>query len=257
MDELIKKIIEYKDDLRTLYPSSIVSNHNEFIRIGVFNFCKRGGTCYLPRSYYGYFNYNVNNVLWSNEGWMMRYGLGYTNTLYPLTNKNYDAISFSFSGCTMVRFVLQNKYHYIAHIHSSTNFNEDMRSDFINFFNNNKDNISIKAMFRPDCDDGDMIKIPGLQLWGVITKELNCYSVYVKCHMADNSLTEPYDPKCIIMKLHKIKLLKNENRLPISIFLDETRQGVWTAHNMAEKIRIWNGYFTGVTQEIYNRDYIK
>lgn len=247
MDEFIKKIIEYKDDLRTLYPTLISSY--DAIKIGNTDFRKRGGIGYLPKAYFKIFNYNVNSVLWSNDGWELRKGLGYHNTAYQLNNMNYDAISFSFGGCSMARFCYNNAEHYITHIQSSKNFNEDKRLEFIKFVRDNGDKISIKAMFRPDCDD-NILNAGNLQLWGVITKECNCYSVYVQCIDKNGRWTVPYDQDC-----EKIHLCKIKSHLPyqepIHSFLDTIKQRDWTPNSAPQMISEWNRFFTGQTRDVW------
>ena len=245
MDEFIKKIIEYKDDLRTLYPTSI--RYNDAIKIGNKDFLKRGGVGYLSKSNRKFI---VNAVLWSNDGCYSRNVIEFSNTVYKLDNMNFDAISFSFGGCSMARFSYDNAEHYITHIHSSTNFYEDKRPEFVEFLRENGDKISINAMFRPDCDDADMSSINGLQLCGVITKECKCYSVYVQCIDREGRFTTADDLNCEKIILHKIKL-HLPNKKPIHSFLGTIKQGDWTPKSAPEMISEWNRFFTGQTIDVW------
>lgn len=87
-----------------------------------------------------------------------------------------DVVSFDFSGCSMAVFLDKGIY-YAAHIHSSTDPGSDRKCAWIRMMNAYPGTTPL-WMFRPDfkCKTYEHHA-----LWGLITKERNCYSVYVKC----------------------------------------------------------------------------
>jgi hypothetical protein len=251
MDEFIKKIIENKDNLKNLYlqPSLTIVNSNNLSDFPN-RFITYGGKSFLPYSYYLLMKYEVNAVLWSKEGSAEgAICYGYANTIYPLQNKNFDAISFSFGGCSMARFTM-NGAHYIAHIQSSVSFNEDRRMEWVNFVKNNPA-ITINAMFRPNCDSNLLSQNRDIQLWGVITKEMNCYSVYVLCYDSKNKRTTP-SYNCERIELYAIERRYHiRNYAPTVCFLKN--QIDWTQGDFEGRKSAWNTFFTGTTQEIWKR----
>lgn len=243
MDELIKKLIDNKDNLIScrLNPSRGV--FGEKGKAPFQNFLQYGGMVGLSRSFYSFFSYNVNVVLWPQDGIYRP-----ANSIYPLQNKNYDALSYSFAGCSMVRFSLNNKW-YIAHIQSSTNLDDDRRKDWIDFFNCNKSYINIEAMFRPDIEDCDMQDVSkNTGLWGLITKELKCYSLYVQHFDAKDNLQRMYDDRNTQkIKLIKIKQHDMNDTSNHAQFLDVNNWNDWS-NKFAQYIGDWNRHFTGKTQ---------
>jgi len=253
MDEFIKKIINNKNELKSLYLPCRSAVVKQDISVFPKSFVQYGGKSFLPYSYYVIMSYDVNVVLWSKEGWAIgAQNYGYSNTIYPLKNKNFDAISFSFGGCSMARFTIGNNNHYIAHIQSSTNRNDDCRDAWIDFVNTNPA-ITINAMFRPDCEATYLNQNQNMQLWGVITKEMNCYSVYVLCYDSKNKETVPEDPDCVTIKLQAIVQHTSKKRTLIGLFLKNQGQALRSKNDFKNRKSVWNLFFKGMTKEIWKR----
>lgn len=120
---------------------------------------------------------SVDSVFWSEE----------RIAFYPLGLLS-DSISFEFSGCVMGVF-RQNMRWYATHIYAAPagSSEKDCKRAWIDYVHAHS--ISHMTLFRPDYKNTGLDR-ETYMLWGVITKERNCYSVFVTPHPRDTDGTK-------------------------------------------------------------------
>lgn len=119
--------------------------------------------------------YNLNAVIWKPG----------SISLYH-TQKHLDFISFDFGGCVMASFDMGTE-HYAAHIQRGES---DCTQHWLDFFKQRREDIKNLVMFRPDFRRIDKISVQpsdAVWLWGLITPNRECYSIYVSGKLGDGS----------------------------------------------------------------------
>ena len=175
MDTFIQKIIKQEQIMFPDGKSRNITHNQSFypdIKATYFDernkVCNRGDCITIE-------GYNLNAVIWAPN----------CISLYH-TQKHLDFISFDFNGCVMASFDMDTE-HYAAHIQKG---GSDCTRHWINFFEENKTVIKILVMFRPDSRRIDEISVQpsdGVWLWGLITPNRECYSIYVSGKFRDGS----------------------------------------------------------------------
>lgn len=121
---------------------------------------------------------------------------------------NLDVLSFNFGGCLMATFTY-NHNKYACHIHTDENTDNDRMIDWQNFCVKNRNLISNVKIFKPDSN---LIGQNGTtEVWGLITKEGNCYSIGVS--VGFDSRGKRYCHLRVIKKMNFYQGIQAQNAL--------------------------------------------
>lgn len=101
-----------------------------------------------------------------------------------------DVISFEFGGCVMAYFQWYNKT-FAAHIHNAeaSAWGCDQRYNWGDFVR--KESVRALNMFQPGSDALEhlaRVQPFGVCIWGVITADRSCYSIYTECQPKTDKL---------------------------------------------------------------------
>ena len=117
------------------------------------------------------------------------------NQVSFIKSKN-DIVSFEFSGCIMAKIRFLDGRTICAHVHCDSESGSDSRKHFAAYLQANSQNIKSLHAFRPVCGVPDIahkqFRHPR-SVWGVITKENDCYSIVI----------DKVEQRCILHKIFK------------------------------------------------------
>ena len=228
MDTFIQKIIKQEQIMFPNGKSRNITHHQSFYPYMEVTCYDKKNNVYNRGDCITIEGYNLNAVIWLPD----------RISLYH-TQKHLDFISFDFSGCVMASFDMGTE-HYAAHIQRGES---DCTRHWINFFEENKTVIKNLVMFRPAFRRINEISVQpsdGVWLWGLITPNRECYSIYVSGKLGDG-------PSLVNNNLFSLKLIV-QHLAPFNVgAYDQILRP-----NIEDPVKAWDNFFeTMPTRDIY------